>query len=155
MLLLLLQPWCDPLVLKSPLLYLQLGEVIDLPEYQDCEWHTSAHIIIGLRMVAGVPAYSCWSCKCQRADLYCREVPPKQQSFCFRPQTAVLIWLGQLFGCHQPQRCPCPSPSRWLGSPGSCAGAWQRYSALLAASISIKQQGRGSQITVGSLCKEP
>jgi hypothetical protein len=39
----------------------KLGEVIDLPEYQDCEWHTSAHVIIALRMVGGVPTYTCWS----------------------------------------------------------------------------------------------
>jgi hypothetical protein len=43
------------------LMPLQIGEVIDLPEYQDCEWHTSAHVIIQLRMQQGVPAYTCWS----------------------------------------------------------------------------------------------
>jgi hypothetical protein len=47
--------------LNASFLPLQLGEVIDLPEYQDCEWHTSAHVIIQLRMVQGVPAYTCWS----------------------------------------------------------------------------------------------
>lgn len=46
---------------------LQLGEIIDLPEYPDCEWHTSAHVIIGLRMVGGVPAYTVWSRECAHA----------------------------------------------------------------------------------------
>lgn len=49
---------------NAPLTALQLGEVIDLPEYQDCEWHTSAHIVIALRMVGGVPSYTVWSCEC-------------------------------------------------------------------------------------------
>jgi hypothetical protein len=40
---------------------LQLGEIIDLPEYPDCEWHTSAHIIVNLRMLGGVPSYTVWS----------------------------------------------------------------------------------------------
>lgn len=91
MLLLLLQPWCGLLVLTLLLLCLQLGEVIDLPEYQDCEWHTSAHIIVALRMVAGVPAYSCWSCECQRAGVFGRENSHKPAKFGFRPQTAVLM----------------------------------------------------------------
>lgn len=41
---------------------LQLGEIIDLPEYPDCEWHTSAHIIVNLRMMGGVPSYTVWAC---------------------------------------------------------------------------------------------
>lgn len=39
----------------------KLGEIIDLPEYPDCEWHTSAHVIINLRMNAGVPNYTVWA----------------------------------------------------------------------------------------------
>lgn len=49
---------------------MQLGEVIDLPEYPDCEWHTSAHIIINLRMVGGVPSYTVWACKML---IFCRQ----------------------------------------------------------------------------------
>ncbi|KAF8063706.1 Slc47a1 [Scenedesmus sp. PABB004] len=39
----------------------KLGEIIDLPEYPDCEWHTSAHVIINLRMLGGVPSYTVWA----------------------------------------------------------------------------------------------
>lgn len=51
------------LVLTLVSFALQLGEIIDLPEYPDCEWHTSAHVLISLRMMGGVPAYTVWSCK--------------------------------------------------------------------------------------------
>lgn len=48
--------------LLTPCLYaVQLGEIIDLPEYPDCEWHTSAHIIVNLRMIGGVPSYTVWA----------------------------------------------------------------------------------------------
>jgi hypothetical protein len=57
------------------LVLLQLGEIIDLPEYPDCEWHTSAHVIINLRMVGGVPSYTVWS----------REHPAIASPPCFLP----------------------------------------------------------------------
>jgi hypothetical protein len=101
---------------------LQLGEVIDLPEYQDCEWHTSAHVIIALRMVGGVPTYTCWSRECWGSE------PGGQGSSGNQPADHTALRAAVLTGQHAPG-CGRHHPAlrgragRLVERQDACAGA--------------------------------